>query len=161
MKSSCLITIIVQISIYLFFFFASRRCPHHSCRQPFNHILVLFNLFLFTLWLLCRSSSSSCSAGNLPLWLFWLVQGKLWQFLRKLWRLHSPMRPSCRVMSCHAMVLTCTLALHWLPDSLFSWIWLAEIKCPFFFLNLDTCVVAVVKVLDKTTQSLIGHLLHG
>ena len=29
------------------------------------------------------------------------------------------------------------------------------------FLNLDTCVVAVVKVSDKTTQSLIGDLLHG
>ena len=59
------------------------------------------------------------------------------------------------VVSCHVL-LTQYLVLHWLVYSLFCWNWLAGDKLSNFFNNLDTCIVAVVKVSDDTIQLTIN-----
>ena len=59
------------------------------------------------------------------------------------------------VVSCH-ILLTQYLVLHWLVYSLFCWNWLARDKLSNFFNNLDTCIVAVVKVSDDTIQLIIN-----
>ena len=123
--------------VFKFSCFATLPLPLVQGIQP---CLMLFNVFLFTLWLLCRSSRSSCSTGNSPLCLFWLVllkfRQKFWYFSRKLSQFSlkwTPKRDTTAV-SCHVMVWYGTLALRWLADSLFSWIWLAETNYPIFIL---------------------------
>ena len=56
---------------------------------------------------------------------------------------------------CHVM-LTQYLVLHWLVYSLFCWIWLTGHKLSNFLNNIDTCIVAVVKVSDDTIQLIIN-----
>ena len=106
-------------------------------------------------WLLCNSSSSSCSTGNPWLWLFWLVSLNL----RKLPFSHNgfwnTMWLLCHVMSCWHSTLFCT---DWFILCFVEIDWL-ETNYPDFFNNLDTCIVAVVKVSDDTIQLIINWII--
>ena len=93
---------------------------------------------------------------NLPLWLFWLVSLKFRQKIGNFWKNSdvfwkwtpesSQITPAwCRGSSTFA-----------LADLLFSRIWLAEDKLYNFFLNLDTCLVAIVNVSNETSQLVIN-----
>ena len=64
----------VQISLQ--FFLLRNRGAALATRRRRSTRTYCFLMFLFTLWLLCHSSSSFCSTENLPLWLFWLVSLK-------------------------------------------------------------------------------------
>ena len=92
--------------------------PRRHSSKIFNHALVLFNVFLFTIWILCRSSSSFCTTGNLPSVVTLIslakIQRKLWQFLRKLChflKMDSGAPCSCHVMSRHCVTRYACFAL--------------------------------------------------
>ena len=85
------------------------------------------------------------------------IQRKIWQFLRKLWRclkMDCIARCDCRVMSRHGARCAYFALIGWFTifSNFIGWRQTIQV-----FLNLDTCVVSIVKVSNKTIQLIIIH----
>ena len=86
------------------------------------------------------------------------IPRKIWQFLRKLWqflKLDSTVQCDCHVMSHHgADKDACFALIGWSIIFLNLIGWKQTIQ---FFLNLDTCIVFIVKVSNGTIQLIINN----
>ena len=87
-------------------------------------------------------------------------QRKILQFSRKLWlflKKDSRVRCDCRVMSRHGTDAVRLLCSDWLIRYFFEFV-LFKTNFPlfFFFFNVDTCVVAIVKVSNETIKLIIN-----
>ena len=123
-----LLLIIQSSSVFKLFCFAALHSP--LIEYIHNHVFVLsLNVFLFTFLLFCRSSSSTWSIGNLPLWLFLSIFEKTLPFSE----IDSTARAMRLSLSCHAIVLTRRLLCSdWLIHIFLEFHWLKKKTIQFF-----------------------------